>query len=193
MHFSKKAEIPKIFRSHTTGAYLDRCIACDTYLLAGGILYFIEKAIRKYPGYTAADTLFEYAMCVDCAMKMRQELSKISLERIEQYFEQRVDVWDRYQALTSKEETNPHQWLSECLITGKPADELSEYQIYAQCEGKSLVESGMPYLLSGEVLDEISDLLSEKSMGEINRFIDEHFGLPPELKKPLKDQPFLLL
>ncbi len=186
-------EIPPIFRNHLTGDYLDRCISCDTYLLAGGIPYFIEKAVRQYPGFSAADALFEYAICMDCALKMRQELSKISLERIEQYFEQRVNVWNRYQTLSAQTSEDPQQWLSHCMITGKPMSALSEYQIFAQCEGKSLILTGMPYMLSGEVLDEISELLSDQSRGEINRFIDEHFGIPPELKEPLKDQPFLLL
>lgn len=186
MHSFKKTGIPSIFKSHV-GEYFEQCISCNTYLLAPGTPYMIEKAIKKYPGYEATDVVFEYAMCMDCALKMRGELSKESLANIQQYFEARVDLRQRQAELEG--ENNPQHWLSHCIITGKPMADLHEYQVYAFCNGKDINLSGMPYMLSGEAAEEMSELLSEKTKGEIDRFIDDNFGLPPELKKHIKDQP----
>lgn len=186
MHSFNKAEIPSIFKSHS-GEYFERCISCSTYLLAPGTPYLIEKAVKKYPGYEATDVVFEYAMCMDCAMKMRNELSKESLINIQQYFETRADLLQRQAAL--EDDHDPQHWLSHCIVTGRPMTDLHEYQIYAFCDGKNMHLSGMPYMLSGEAAEEMSALLSEKTKGEIDRFIDDNFGLPPELKKHIKDQP----
>lgn len=191
MHDPKGIEIPTIFKHHITGEHFERCISCDTYLLESGTPYLIEKAVKKYPGYQATDVLFEYAMCMNCAAKMRQELSSESLQRIQQYFEQKVNFYDRLEDLEGC--NDPQQWLSHCIITGKPIHTLDEYQLLAYCEGKQLQFSGMPYMISGQAADEMTHLLSNKTIGEINRFIDENFGLPPELRKPIKDQPVLLI
>lgn len=191
MHNLKKTEIPRIFKRHVTGEYFDRCITCDTYLLDSKVPYLIEKAVRKYPGYEATDIIFEYAMCIDCAGKMRQELSQESLQNIQQYLEQKVNFYDRSEDL--EDCNDPQAWLSHCIITGKQIQTLNEYQILAYCDGKELHFSGMPYMISGEAADEITNLLSNKTIGEMNRFIDENFGLPPELKKSIKDHPVLFI
>lgn len=192
MHFSEYPDMPAVFKSHSSGQYFERCISCNIYLLEAGRQYFIEKAIRKYTGFQATDVIFEYAMCMECADKMRQELSTESLQKIQNYFAGKVDLFERYSQLSAKEK-EPESLLSHCIITGKPVEALEEYQVYAHCEGKSLLLSGMPYMISGEAMDEIADLLSEKTLGEIDRFIDENFGLPPELKKPIKDNPVIFI
>lgn len=187
----KQTEIPDIFKHHTTGEHFEKCISCDRYLLESGTPYLIEKAVKKYPGYKATDILFEYAMCMGCVTKMRQELSQESLQRIQQYLEEKVNLYDRTKYLEGCH--NPQEWLSHCIVTGKPMHALNEYQIYAYCDGNRLQFSGMPYMISGEAADEMANLLSVKTLGEINRFIDENFGLPPELKNPIKDQPVILI
>ncbi|MEM6842784.1 MAG: hypothetical protein AAF632_11205 [Bacteroidota bacterium] len=47
----------------------------------------------------------------------------------------------------------------------------------------------MPYIIGDPAVDEITGLLPEKALGEVDRFVDENLGLPPELKKPIKDNP----
>lgn len=191
MHVLKHFDIPAIFKHHTTGQYFERCIACEAYLLEPGRSYFIEKAIRTYPGFQATDVIFEYAMCTGCADRMRKEVSMESLLKMHLYFTEKVNLKSRFENLSQNE--NPEAWLSHCIVTGKPITQLEEYQIYAHCEGKSFLFSGMPYMISGEALHEMADLLSEKTRGEIDRFIEENFGLPPELKKPIKDNPVIFM
>lgn len=193
MDFPAHSDIPAIFKSHDSGQYLEKCISCEAYLLEPGKQYFIEKAFRTYPGFRATDVIFEYAMCMDCADRMRNELSRESLLRIQHYFINKIDLEGRYELLSQKGHGNPDAWLSNCIVTGKPVAHLKEYQLCAHCDGKSLIFSGMPYMISGEAMEEMADLLSAKTRGEIDRFIDENFGLPPELKKPVKDNPVIFV
>jgi hypothetical protein len=51
----------------------------------------------------------------------------------------------------------------------------------------------LPYALGGEAIDEIGGLLSNKTIGEIDGFMDEHFGLPPELRKLLLENNLLMI
>ena len=77
--------IPEEFYSFNTGKPFERCIDCDKYLLDGEP-YMIEKAIRQYPGYSAKDIIFEYAMCVDCAERLKNEMSQESMASIQKFF-----------------------------------------------------------------------------------------------------------
>jgi hypothetical protein len=84
-------EIPKIFYSYQTQKPFSNCLVCSCYLLEDQT-YIIEKALKKHPGFTAQDVIFDYAICLSCALKMRQEFSKESLEKINAYFAEHVDM-----------------------------------------------------------------------------------------------------
>ena len=186
-------DIPADFHSFTTKKAFERCISCDVRLLENNTEYLIEKAVRRYPDFGTQDVIFEYAMCLNCAGRMRQELSASSLRNIENFFEQRVDLYGRRQEMLYEYGLNHQAWLDRCLVTGQPRSDLQEYQIYGHCQGNRFLFSYMPYLISHEAMETMSDLLSEKTRGEIDRFVDDNFGLPPELKQPIKDHPLVLL
>ena len=69
------SDIPSVFRSTDTKKPFERCIQCNKYLLELDSEYLIEKAIKQYQGFEAKEVIFEYAVCMDCAEKMRQSLS----------------------------------------------------------------------------------------------------------------------
>ncbi|MCH8874659.1 hypothetical protein IH824_18165 [candidate division KSB1 bacterium] len=48
-------------------------------------------------------------------------------------------------------------------------------------------------MISGEAVDEIANLLSNKTLGEIDGCVGEFFGWPPELKKSPRDQPVFVM
>ena len=185
--------IPPLFHAYSTHAPFERCISCDKYLLEDNTEYLIEKAIRQYPDYGTQDVIFEYAMCFNCAELMRQELSQESMANIQQYFNDRVDLYGHHQEMMYDHSLDAEAWLNRCIVTGEPRATLEEYQIYGHCQGNQLVFSYMPYLISGQAMEALSELISEKTKGEIDRFIDEHFGIPPELKEPIKDRPLVLI
>jgi hypothetical protein len=188
-----KIPLPKEFYSYATGQPFDRCVTCNTYLLAPGTQYMIEKAIIRYPEAGVTDVAFEYAMCLPCAEKMRKSLSKESLARIENYFREHANLAGRQELLTRTGEPEPKDWINTCLLTNKPIEEETEYQLIAQCDGDNMVVGLAPYMISGKAADELSELLSAKTKEVLDDFIDNYFGLPPELKALIKEKNLLLL
>ena len=186
-------EIPPTFHSDETSAPFQRCLGCDRFLLENGTQYFIEKAYRKYPGYDTQDTVFEYAMCFDCFTQLQGAMSEESMLRVRGYFDQHVDLFDRRSSLLGKDSLAVEDWLSQCLVKGTPISEMNEFQIFGHCDGEDLLFTLFPYAIGSEAIDEISTLLSNKTLGEIDGFMDEHFGLPPELRKLLLDNKMLVI
>jgi hypothetical protein len=185
--------VPKTFHSFATGKPFDRCVVCDKHLLENGTQYVIEKAIKKYPGFRVQDVVYEYAMCISCCMRMRETLSGESLVVIDRYFESRVNLVERRRRLLQSAGLNVDGWLAQCLLTGTPQEDLAEYQVYAHCDGPDLLFSYLPYLISARALSDLSDLISAETKDILDDFIDEHFGLPPELKQLLKTRKSVLL
>ena len=180
-------DIPPAFQSDETAALFEHCLGCNLYLLDNGTQYVIEKAYRRYQGFDTQDTVFEYAMCLDCFMQLQEAMSEESMNRVRSYFDRHIDLFDRRTALLNKDALNVEDWLDRCLVKGTPISEMDEYQIFGHCDGKDLLFTLFPYAIGGEAIDEISLLLSNKTLGEIDGFMENHFGLPPELRKLLLD------
>lgn len=185
-------QIPSEYHSMETEMPFQNCIECETYLLDGKSDYFIEKAIKKYEGFTARDVIFEYAICIHCAERMKQSLSKESMATLENYFAQNIDMIERFNLINS-ESTNHKEWTATCMITGKPSTDFSEYQIFAHCRGDKMILGQMPYLVSGEALEEVSELLSDETKDELDDFGKRHFGPPPELEEELPFKRVLII
>lgn len=192
-HKFPTTDIPPIFHPFEGNESFSHCISCHKYLLDENVEYVIEKAIRQYPEFGTSDIIFEYAMCMECAGKMKNELSKESLECVQAYMMNKSKLFEHSQQLQTSHNWNVEDWISHCIITGQSIEEQSEYQIFAHCRGKQLVFSAMPYMIGSQAMDEMAGLLSPKTQDELNRFIDDNFGIPPELKELFKDKPIMLL
>jgi hypothetical protein len=177
--------IPKVFRASDTGKPHDHCLVCNKFLLGDGTTYLIEKAIRQYPEQIK-DTIFEYAICTDCMLMFHESLSSESRQRIEQYFLKNCDLISRRENLLSQKTRRVQSWLARCVVKGTPIVHSSEYQIVAQCDGKHMLFTYMPYAISSTAMDEMTDLLSEKSLGEIDDFTGKYFSGPPEIAELIR-------
>jgi len=186
-------EIPSIFYSDENSKPFSHCVSCDKYLLQTGTLYVIEKAIKRYEKFNTTDTIFEYAMCLDCYSKVCKSFSDTSKTKMQDYFDRNVDLGARRKALLEKNVLKMDEWVSKCIIKGTSVKEVSQYQICCQCDGRDLLLGLSPFMISGEAVDEIANLLSNKTLGEIDGFIGEFFPWPPELKKNLRDQPVFVM
>ena len=186
-------DIPEEFLSYETGEPFKSCKVCDRDLTDPSTHYIIEKAIRRYPGYEAYDVVFEYAICYDCAEGFRKELSVQSLNKIEQYFINHVDVNQHASRLQSDEPYQPDQFTSNCLVKGLNKNEIEEYQIYGECRGNKLVYGNMPYMISGPAMDEIAQLLSNQTLDELDGFAGKHLGPSPELENLFRGRKLVLL
>lgn len=182
--------IPKIFGT-TDGGLLHSCIMCNKPVLSPAQDYFIEKAIRVYPDYKKTEVLFEYAMCLGCAEAMRNELSTESKQRIESYFRERVNINKRQNLLQPKRAVFAN-WIKDCLVKGEPIKNSEEYSLYGHAYGKKLVYGLFPYAISGKAMEEVNELLSEKSREVLDDFIGKHFSGPPEVAEILKKRPVLV-
>lgn len=185
--------IPGEFYSDATGAPFERCLRCEKPLLVPGTEYFIEKAIRRYEKFDADDTIFEYAMCVDCHIALQDTFSEESRKRLDAYFQQHAHMLEHHEKALRAGGTQIDAFISNCLIKKTSREASTEYQIYAHCDGDRMLLTVFPFMLSGEAIDEMVDLLSDKTIGEIGGLMDEFFDLPPDLKKKLPDRPILLV
>ena len=91
--------------------------------------------------------------------------------------------------------TNPYAAFEEkrCLITGRPAQEFETYQMAAFCRGTKLHPQQPPMLIGDSVIEESNHLLSAQTRDELNNFINNNFGWPPEFAKLLTDGDLALL
>lgn len=185
-------EIPKIFYSDATGGYLERCIGCDSQLLNLNTDYLIEKAFKSYQGLESYSTIFEYAMCLTCVNRMHSTLSEESRANINAYFQKNATITDRRLSL-DQPETDISRWLNRCILTSQKADETPEFQIYGHCRGKNLIVDGYPFMISGKATDVLVELISDKTLDELQNFTDKLVGGPSEFIDILKTRPTILL
>jgi len=171
---------------------MSNCVTCDKNLVDSHEPYIVEKAFRYYPEYQIHNTIFEYIMCMPCAQKMHEAMSKESIQRIQQYFSQ-INLPNRSEKLWAQSGNDFEAWISNCIINNSPRESQEEYQICAQCLGDKMVFDLFPYMISFDASSEMTNLLSAKTLDEYNRFVDENFGLPPEFKKAIKDSPSILI
>lgn len=184
--------IPQLFHSHDSQSLFTHCLCCDEPILETGNEYVIEKAYTRYSEYDVTDTVFEYAMCLDCLIKLQQQMSKASMQRVEAYFERSVDLENRLVG-AKVDDKDVFSRLSSCVVKGTSVSELKEYQVIGLFRENQMLLGPFPYLLGGEAIDEISELLSNETLDEIDGFMDTHFGLPPELRKLFLDKPVMLI
>lgn len=177
--------IPELLHNEDNHAPHQHCRICNKNLMEGG-LYAIQKVFKNYPGEEHPRALFDFAMCEQCMLEARSELSMESRMRIDQFM---------LEALKKLEDTgeDPSDRFKQgqCTLSGEALKDCREYQVSAVCEGDQILES--PICLSEAMLEQIQSLLSEKSREELNRFSENNFGWPPELKKALVDGDLVLL
>jgi hypothetical protein len=183
---SRYIPIPQELYATDTGKPFDHCLMCNCFLLEEETPYMIEKSIKQHPELDLRETIFEYAMCMDCAIRMNASLSEESRERIGAYFARHANLGERSEALLPDRSNKLQSWISHCVIKKTPISQAREYQVVAQCEGTNLLFSYMPFALSFEAMDEMTALMSAKSLGEMDDFIDKYFSGPPEVAELLR-------
>lgn len=177
--------IPEVFLNSDTKAPITHCIQCEHDLTIGDRYYMIEKVFKRYPALNKVEVLFEYAICSNCYEKMKEGLSAESMANLSQYMLENTD----FAAMTARIEEHPddpEKWLSHCMIKGVPKEEMSEFQMGACFKGDRLVTNFMPPFMIGDLaMEEMNELLSKETKDEMDGFMDDHFGVPPELRKDL--------
>ena len=143
-------------------------------------MYSVEKAIRRHAEFNLEDTITEAAVCMDCMVDMQQYISEESREVLMQYY-QRFNPIERAERLLSIEGYSLENWIQECVFTGKKLEDCNEFQLTAFFSGKQMMLHFAQLMVSDSAGKELAELLSKETRDHLDRFMGEHFGLPPEL------------
>ncbi|OEK00097.1 hypothetical protein BFP97_00565 [Roseivirga sp. 4D4] len=177
--------IPDIFLNSDTKGPLTNCVQCDYDLMKGDRYYMIEKVFKKYPSFQKTEVLFEYAVCSTCYENMKDQMSAESMANLSEYMMMNTD-FGAMQLRIQEFPDDPEKWLSHCMIKGTPKEEMTEFQMGACFKGDRLVTNFMPPFMIGELaMEEMNNLLSKETKDEMDDFMGENFGIPPELRKDL--------
>lgn len=173
--------IPPIFYPEGRNEPFCHCKLCGKELLDNEEQYIIEKIYKQDLETRQRNIVFELAYCLTCANDMRKEMSAESLQKMEAFFRERSQISERAKGLRDNNLFDVDLWLNNCVINNASVDELEEFQIYAQCQGRDMLFYEYPFMISGKALDEVVDLLSEKTLGFLNDFMLDNIDLPPEM------------
>ena len=188
MGFSQLMDIPKILHSVEKDGLFTHCLRCNRDLLANETPYMIEKVFR------GTEAIIEIAICFDCRQSQEKEgVSEESAEAIKNYFLASAGVQLRFDLmLKNRQATTIDPWIDKCLLTNQPRDQFREYQLLAICQGDKVQCDLFPAFISGPAIEELSELLSEKTRDWMDDFIGSNFGMPSEFCEPPKFTPILI-
>ncbi len=186
-------DIPEQFYSDAEGKPFDKCVVCGKNLLEEGTHYVIEKAMKNYEGYAFSSTVFEYAMCIDCYQEMQKGMSEESMQNLQRYYQGVMESRGNEPMMINLNTFDINAWLSKCFFREKPVKEMKEYQLIGQFNGRHMVLNTPPMAIGEEVMEEMAELLSEKTRGEMDRFREQFLGPPPEIEELIYGRKLLLL
>jgi hypothetical protein len=165
---------------------------CERPLLDGKNEYLIERAVKRNKEFEAEEILFDYAICIHCAMRMTNELSDESLANIQRYLSENIS-FSTLKDVPENEDDKISYLMSNCLVKGVNKLDTTEYQVVVRCKGDEIIKDSQPYMLSAEALSELSEMLSNKTRDRLDDFTDTYFGGPPEVREILKKKNVFLV
>ncbi|MBV6639871.1 MAG: hypothetical protein KI791_04105 [Cyclobacteriaceae bacterium] len=180
-------DIPRGLYSYIDDKPFTHCIECEKFLLSEDTEYLVERICKNYPEYGTTETIFDYALCMECAMKLHSEMSLESQQTLQNYFMKNIDLESRNKI---KDNLSIGDSIANCVVSGKPMKDCQEYQVCAHCVGDKVYMGNPPYMLSGNVLEEIMNLLSNKTQDMMNGFYSRHRTPTPGIYEP---DPILVL
>jgi hypothetical protein len=84
-------------------------------------------------------------------------------------------------------------WLSRCFFTGKDIKEMKEYQLVAQFNGNKMVMNMPPMVIGEKVIEDMAELLSNKTIDEMNGFRDKFLNPSPDIEELVFGKPLILI
>lgn len=182
-------EIPKDFNSDSDDQPFTACKVCERDLSKGEVPYSIEKAYKRVDEDKDV-TLFEVAICMPCAEKQAEKMSKESRAYLMQmmggvaHIEKRQKMW---------ESNWREKWKSACLFSDEEIKLNDEYHIVGQFMGDKLLPQMTPFVIGQSYIEAIQENLSLETKEEMDRFGEQFLGPDPSLRALLKDHQFVLV
>lgn len=180
---TSKILIPRLFYESISNMPFTKCQVCEKDIVQTDSEYMIEKVFRKNPVSGKMEAMFEYAICFSCALAMTNSYSAKSKENLQRYFSEQLQ--GSFEQISHKRITNEldvYEQLSTCAITGKHVSELEEYQIIGRFKGSYLKTEELPFMLGSGSMDEVTDLLSNETIDNMDDFTGKYLTGPPEFR-----------
>jgi len=189
----KKKEIPKDLYSKLTDAPIEKCTFCDKELLESNEDYLIEKVVKRYKQLNSEDVIIEYAICFECLNEVSSSISEESQKFIEEFFLKNMDMTKSNIMKMLSDNFDFKEWTNSCVFTGNKKEDLDEYNLIVQCQGRNIVFMICPYMIDSRVFEDLYPKLSKQTKEDYGGFMNKVTDPPPEFEELLKDRPLILL
>ncbi len=177
-------DIPREFYPFDSKNRFLECTVCSKPLHEDE-KYVVEKAVKRYSTGNI-DTIFEYACCEKCYLDMAKKMSKESIQKLQEYTMKRQANAFAHLMLSPDERAN------HCFFSNQPIDECEEYQIFAAFKGDFMSAMMFPMAISGDVVEEMQELISEKTREELDDFGKKISPNLPYFEEDFKFRPMVL-
>ena len=121
-------------------------------------------------------------MCADCRDKMSGEISFDSMMTLGEYFISNVNINERQEELMNSFDNSIKDWVAKCLFTQQLRCECESYQLCGECDGKNLIVSFSPFMISSSAAEEIQQLISKETRESFDKFTREVLNPPMDFK-----------
>lgn len=182
-------DIPSDFNSDIEDKPFVQCKVCESELMDGKTPYTIEKAYKRTPEGKDV-TLFEVAICIPCAQKQSEKMSKESrsfLENVmgnQHFFQKRQTMWN----------TNwRDDWKERCIFSDEAINTNDEYHIVGQFQNGKIIPNLTPFVIGQGMIEHIQENLSLETKEEMDNFGRQFLGPDPSLKALLEDYQFVMV
>ena len=106
-----------------------------------------------------------------------QEFSSESRQALSRFFQEQVSLRDRSILLAIGDEPAP--WIEKCASCETSRNQLESYSLGGLLLGRNMIYDPYPLCLCGKCEEKIQELLSQKTRGIWDDFVDTHFDGPP--------------
>jgi hypothetical protein len=186
MHFH--SDPPTDFLSDANEEPFKQCLICEEDLLHSGVPYVVEKA-KKVLASGDEVTMYEMAMCINCAEQMNKRVSPHSRQVMDDFYKELELQSLREESFISED---PNDWKNQCFLSGKSKTKIQEYSITAQMMNGKMLNRMPPMLIDLQIFEPLQDLLSPETKEEFDNFRDEFLNPDdPELRAILADSKFV--
>jgi len=185
----KHLEIPKDFYSDSNDQPFKSCRVCECDLSDGKTPYSIEKAFKRVDEDKDI-TLFEIAICIQCAEKQSQKMSKESREYMMRVMEENRFMQKRMHLWESDWEES---WKNHCLFSKEEVKLNDEYHIVGHFVGNKLINNLPPFVMGQSFIEEIQENLSAETKEEMDNFGQQFLGPDPSIEALLRDYQFVMI
>lgn len=182
-------KIPTKFHSDADGKPFVNCKVCHVDLTSGDIPYAVEKAYKRTSEGEDL-TLFEIAICVDCAEKQSNTMSQESRDFIQkalmkrEYLTKRKKIWEKGW---------DDNWDRRCFYTDEEIKLNGEYHVVGQFQGSSFLTMNPPIVIGQKMIEYIQENLSPETKREMDDFGKEFLGPDPRIAALLEDYQFVMV